>query len=309
MPNDDFDPAFPPLAQAQITIVGLGLMGGSLAMRLKADATCRRVVGLSHREATVTAATRQGVVDWATTDPAAALAHADIVVLSTPVRILLRQLQDFAPLFKPGAIVTDVGSTKGDITAALAALPAHVRPIGSHPMCGKEASGLSAADPTLYENATWVVSPLRRTPPQAVAVTEALARAVGAVPLRLEPGRHDSLVAAISHVPYLLSVALVLAAQSVAEEDETVWNVAASGFKDTSRLAASDVTMMMDILLTNREAALATMGRLEAQLHALADALSAGDEEVFRAMLNRAREQRLALYPPDSPAPPPAPHR
>jgi len=286
------------LQPLQVTIVGLGLMGGSLAMRLKKDRIVRQVVGLVRRAETVAAAERLGAADFVTTDPQTALANADVVVFSTPVRVLTAQLQTFAPFFKTGAIITDVGSTKRQIMTALNALPPHVHPVGSHPMCGKETSGLAAADPQLYNDATWVVSVPARTPPHAAETVRQLARAVGAKPLWLPPARHDRLVATISHLPYLLSAGLVLTAQSVAAEDAQVWHVAASGFKDTSRLAASNVQMMLDILLTNRDAVLEMITRFGDRLDALADAIRAGDEPRLRAMLDAAAQQRTALYPP-----------
>jgi len=285
------------LADAQITLVGLGLMGGSLAMRLKTDRRCKRIVALLRREEAVQEAQALGVVDWATTDASAALKEADIVILATPVRVLMEQLQHYRPFFKPGAVVTDLGSTKREITHVLAQLAPQVYPVGSHPMCGKEVAGLAVAEPSLYNQATWVISPLPDTPASIIAVIDELARSVGAKPLLLPPDRHDYLVAAISHLPYLLSSALVLAAQSVAETDEQVWQVAASGFKDTSRLAASNVAMMMDILLTNQDAVGSMLDRFRGQLDALAEAIATGDETTLQRLLEQARDQRKTLYP------------
>jgi prephenate dehydrogenase len=279
-----------------VTLVGLGLMAGSLALRLKQDRICRRVTALVRREEAVREALDVGAVDWAGTDPAEALAEADVVIFATPVRVLLRQIQDYRSFYKPGAVITDLGSTKRAVMAAFERLPAHVYPIGSHPMCGKEVTGLSAADASLYNGATWVVSPLAETPEAVIYLIETLATQVGAKPLMLDPAQHDLLVAAISHLPYLLSVALVRAAQTVAEEDERVWQVAASGFRDTSRLAASDVNMMMDILLTNGDAVVDMLARLRLQLDGLAEALAAGDEDRLRRLLEQAQSQRRSLY-------------
>ncbi len=297
------DPDFIPFQSLQVTIVGLGLMGGSLAMRLKQTRTVRRVTALVRRAETIAEAERVGAVDFATTDPQTALVNADVIVFSTPVRILTAQLKQFSPFFKAGAIITDVGSTKREIMAVLDALPPRVHPVGSHPMCGKETSGLAAADPRLYEGATWVVSPLKRTPAHAVDTVRTLARAVGALPLTLDAVRHDRLVATISHLPYLLAAGLVLAAQSVAQDDPQVWDVSASGFKDTSRLAASNVQMMLDILLTNQDAVLEMLARVNTKLNALAEAIATGDEESLRVMLQTAAAQRIALYPPVASSP------
>ncbi len=271
-------------------------MGGSLALRLKQDQTCRAVVALLRREEAAREAESLGVVDRATTDPADALRDADIVIFGTPVRILLRQLSDFAPFYKSGAVITDMGSTKRAITAAMSNLPPRVYPVGSHPMCGKEVAGLAAAEATLYEGATWVISPLSRTPKGGIEIVRKLALSLGARPLTLEPDRHDKLTAAISHAPYLLSAGLVLAAKTIGDEDETLWRVAASGFRDTSRIAASDVNMMMDILLTNKDAAGEMLQRIQQQLTALGQALSAADEASLRALLTTAAAQRRKLY-------------
>ena len=165
-------------------------------------------------------------------------------------------------------------------------------------MCGKETAGLGGAEATLYEGAAWVLVPLARTAPDALTLAKDLALSVGAQPLVLGVERHDRLVAAISHVPYALAVALTLATAEVGEGDDMVWKLAASGFRDTSRLAASDVTMMLDILLTNRAEVAAGLRRVSAHWESLADVVAAGDEAGLRAMLSAAREARSALFAP-----------
>lgn len=271
-------------------------MGGSLALALKSQHRCREVVGLVRRAESVTEALSQGVVHRATTSPAEALSEANIVVFATPVRIILRQLVDYAALFAPDAIITDMGSTKQTILDAMATLPDSMQPVGSHPMCGKEQAGLAAAEATLYHNAPWIISPLARTSAQTVEVIKRLAVAVGAVPHIIEASRHDKLVAAASHLPYTLAATLTLAAQQVAADDPDVWNVAASGFRDTSRVAASDVTMMLDILLTNRAAISQMLNLAHHQLEQFAQALADKDETALRTMMERAAQQRRKLF-------------
>jgi prephenate dehydrogenase len=290
-----FEPGFK-LKNAQIAIVGLGLMGGSLGLALKQRQLCRQVVGLVRRNEAAREAEAIGVADFATTDPAQALPDADLIVFSTPVRTIIQQLRQWASLFKSGAVITDMGSTKQAIVQAMAELPPEVHPVGSHPMCGKEQAGLEAAEATLYEGAPWIVTPLERTPPGAAQLIFNLAEAVGARPRLLAAERHDKLVAAISHLPHALATVLVLTAQGVAENDPVVWEVAASGFRDTSRVAASDVTMMLDILLTNRVAVGQMVGLAQAQLAQLAEALAAEDEQTLRKLLEKASRQRKALY-------------
>lgn len=279
-----------------MAIVGLGLMGGSLALALKERQVCRRVVGLVRRSDAAKEAMQTGAVDEATTVPAAALSQADIVVFSTPVRVIIRQMAEYVPFYQAGAIITDMGSTKQAIAEAMAALPPHVSPVGSHPMCGKELTGLAAAESALYQGAPWILSPLERTPAAVVGLVRELAEAIGARPQVIPAGRHDKMVAAISHLPYTLAAALVLSARQVAEQDPAVWEVAATGFRDTSRVAASDVTMMLDILLTNREAVGQMVKIARSQLDLFAGAIETGDEEALRELMERAAQQRISIY-------------
>lgn len=280
------------LADAQVTIVGLGLMGGSLAGALRSR--CRAVVGVARRAETVEAALARGLVDQGTTDLASGVRRADVVVLAMPVRAIIRLLSEIGSLLPAGCLLMDIGSTKVQIVARMADLPSHIQPLGGHPMCGKETSGIAAADPTLYRGHIFILTPLPRTPETALALGLALVEAVGARPLLLDPERHDRLVAAISHLPYLLACALVGTTEAMASADPLVWEIAASGFRDTSRLAASDVTMMLDILLTNKQAVLEAVRICTAQLHHLARLTEAGDEGVLQAVLSSLRDSREA---------------
>jgi len=167
--------------------------------------------------------------------------------------------------------VVDLGSTKREIVRAMDALPEDTLAVGGHPMCGKETSGVDAADPELYRGCRFVVVPTRRSTPEAVAWVRDLARALGANPVEMEAGRHDSLVAAISHLPYLVSAALMNTVDDLSRDDDAVLELAAGGFRDTSRLAASNVTMMLDILTTNRDAVLEVAEAYRKHLDALID--------------------------------------
>jgi prephenate dehydrogenase len=284
------------LRDSQISIVGLGLMGGSFGLALKAKQVCRRVVGLVRRPEAATQAMQMGVVDYATLDPAEAFQTADLIIFSTPIRTILWQMKEYAPYYKPGTIITDMGSTKQQIISVMAQLPEAVQPVGSHPMCGKEVAGIEAAEADLYRGAPWVVTPLPRTRSETVALVQEMAAAIGANPLRLEPDQHDKLVATISHLPYVLSASLVLAAQTVADNDPAVWQVAAGGFRDTSRVAASDETMMLDILLTNREPVRQLLELARGQIDMFSQAITAGDEATLRKIMSQAANQRRTLY-------------
>ncbi len=278
------------LRDAHVVIVGLGLMGASLGYDLRGH--CRQVTGLVRRPESVEEAFTSGCVDQATTDPAAALPDADLVILATPVRVLLRQIAEFGPLLRPGALLTDMGSTKVEICQALQAAAPQIQVIGGHPMCGKEQSGLAAAEPGLYQGCTYVLCPLQRTADSSVQLMLDLAHHIGARPLVLDPHRHDRLVAAISHLPYVVSSALVAHVAAVGEHDANVWEVAASGFRDTSRVAASDVDVMIDILLTNRTAVLAAMDDYQARLVALRSLLENRNEVGLRTLLEGSAKAR-----------------
>jgi prephenate dehydrogenase len=279
-----------------VAIIGLGLMGGSLAMALMERSLCKEVVGVARRAETLREAMARGAVHRATTNLADGVAGADVIVLATPVRTILRQIRQLAAMPLSPCLLLDLGSTKGDIVAAMEDLPFQVQPVGAHPMCGKETAGLASAEPTLYEGALWVLVPLPRTLAGALTLACELAVAVGARPLVLDADRHDRLVAAISHLPYMLAVALMSGAAEMGDEDELVWELAASGFRDTSRLAASNVTMMLDILLTNQAAVGAVLRQVSIHLAHLADLLAAGDEDGLRALLAAAHDQRTSLF-------------
>jgi prephenate dehydrogenase len=283
------------LKDVQITIVGLGLMGASLAGGLRNK--CRRVVGVARRAESIEIALARGFIDSGTSDVAKGVSEADVVVLATPVRAILRQLPEIAPLLPEGCLLMDLGSTKGRIAAGMAQLPDHIQPLGGHPMCGKEKSGIEVADPALYKGCTFILSPLERTSEEALALGRALAEAVGANPLILEPGRQDFLVATVSHLPYLLACALVATADATTSQDPAAWEVVATGFRSTSRLAGSDVTMMTDILLTNREEVLKALDTYQDHLREMIRLVEDEDEERMREVLGAIRETRREMYP------------
>jgi prephenate dehydrogenase len=185
-----------------------------------------------------------------------------------------------------------MGSTKVEICEALQAAPPHIQVIGGHPMCGKEQAGLAAAEPDLYQDCTYVVSPLPRTTESSMHLMLELVQYIGARPLVLEPDRHDRLVAAISHLPYVVSSALVAHVAAVGEQDAQVWDVAASGFRDTSRVAASEVKVMLDILLTNRSAVLAAIEDYQERLAGLHELLEGSDEVGLQTLLVSSAEAR-----------------
>ena len=283
------------LKDCTLTVVGLGLMGVSLAGALRGK--CAQVIGVARRAEIVETALARGFVDEATTDLRAGVRGADVVVLSTPVRVIVQQLAEIAPHLRPGCVVMDMGSTKKEIIAAMdRLLPEHVQPLGAHPMCGKETSGIDVAEVTLYRERTFILTPSPRTTPETVALGVALAEAVGAKPLVLDADRQDYIVGTVSHLPYLLACALVATADVTTSKDPAAWKIIAGGFRDTSRVAGSDVTMMLDILLTNRDHVLTAVRECETQLRCLADLVADGDEGKLRDALTAIRNTRREMF-------------
>ena len=283
------------LADSRLVVVGLGLMGGSLAGALRGR--CERVVGVSRRPETIEQALELGLIDEGTVDLPAALTHADVVVLATPVRTILRQLAEIGPLLPVGSLLIDLGSTKREICAAMDELPVGIQALGGHPMCGKEVAGTAAADPALYRGRTFIFCPLERTSSAALALGEELARAVGALPLVMDADRQDYLVATVSHLPYLLACSLVATADATTSADPLVWQIVAGGYRDTSRVAGSDVTMMMDILTTNRDRILSAVDVYQEQLAQLKQQLASHNDRGLQEGLEHIRATRKEMFP------------
>ncbi len=275
-----------------LAVVGLGLMGGSLALALRGHTGT--ITGIDPDPETRTYALKQGIVDQATDDLKAGVAEADVVILAAPVRTIHTMLtQRIGSYLRSNTLLIDIGSTKQDICAAMANLPIGVQAVGGHPMTGKEHSGIQASDPALYKGRPFVLCPTRRTTPAARLRALALVDALEAVPFEMDADRHDHLVAAISHLPYLLSSALVATVAKEGEADATVWELAAGGFRDMSRLAAQDVGMMGDILSTNTQAVATLLALFRVQLSMLEALLVSRDDQHLADFLRSPREARL----------------
>lgn len=276
----------------QLTVVGLGLMGASLALALKDHAD--RVTGVELDPVAREQALARGIVDHATADLRDGVADADAVVLATPVRSIIDMLERrLGAWLRSNTLLLDLGSTKQSIGRAMQDLPIGILAVGGHPMTGRELSGLEASDATLYRGRPFVLCPNRRTTPSALLRARSLVRALGAIPIEMDAERHDRVVAAISHLPYLLSTALVATVANEGESDGAVWELAAGGFRDTSRLAGSDVRMMGDILSTNTQAVATLLAMFRVQLAQLeAMLISRDDERLVDTLLPISKSRR-----------------
>ncbi len=274
-----------------LAIVGLGLMGGSLALALRGAA--EHITGIDLDAAAREQALKSKIVDAATADLYAGVNSADVVVLATPVRVIIEMLSmRIGSYLRSNTLLIDLGSTKQDIVDAMAKLPIGVNAVGGHPMTGKENGGIQEADGSLFHNRPFVLCPSRRTTPAARLRAQAFVESLGALPIEMQADRHDKIVAGISHLPYLLSATLIATVADQAETDTAYWELAAGGFRDTSRLAASDVTMMGDILSTNTKAVATLLAQFRMQLAMLETMLLAGDEQRLSQKLGPIRLAR-----------------
>ena len=274
-----------------LAIVGLGLMGGSLALAMRAHADF--ISGVDHDEGTRRFALERGMVDCATGDLNAGVNRADVVILAAPVRVIVEMLNmRIGSYLRSNTLVIDIGSTKQDIVDAMASLPIGVNAVGGHPMTGKENGGIEESDGSLYRGSPFVLCPSRRTTPAARLHAVDFVETLGALPIEMEAERHDQIVAGISHLPYLLSATLVATIAKQAGDDGAYWELAAGGFRDTSRLAASDVTMMGDILSTNTKAVATLLAQFRMQLAMLETLLIAGDDHRLGESLQPIRRAR-----------------
>ncbi len=280
-----------PASGFSVAIVGLGLMGGSLAAALREAWPEARILGVSRRAETVAEAARLGWIQDGGTVLDEWVPSVDLAVLATPVRTIEALVGRAVSLLKPGAVLTDLGSTKAGITGAMTRSGRSRDCVGGHPMCGRESRGLEAADAGLFRGATWVLCPTRDSDSRSVGMVSGMARAVGARPLIFDAAEHDAIVARTSHLPYVVAASLARAvAATVGLADLT--SLSAGGYRDTSRLAASDPAMMLDILLSNREHLLKAVGAMRKELDAVAALLEAGDEAGLLRILEEARQQR-----------------
>jgi prephenate dehydrogenase len=285
-----------PLASTVVTIVGMGLMGGSLGMALVKAGACKEVRALVRRGEAVEGVLASGAAHIAGADALRLLEDADLLVLAAPVRTIETQISELHRFLRPGATVTDMGSVKAGIVKAMDNLPPHTRALGGHPMCGKETSGLAAADPALFQDRIWVLTPSKRTDPVALSLVEAMIEALGARRMVMDAEKHDAAVSCASHLPYVLAAALMEVAKDAAIDLPEIWELAADGFRDTSRVAASDLTMMIDIMAANRKNVLSMLHRASGGIDRIVELMTAKNDEGLRNMLIEVRDRRARMF-------------
>ncbi len=275
----------------RITIIGVGLIGGSLGLALKAAGL--DVTGVDSDPDSLGIAVERGSIDRGTTDLAGGAAEADVVFLCTPVLQIPALVARIAPHLKAGAIVTDVGSTKKFLGEKITRLlPRGVHYVGGHPMAGREKSGVAAADIDLFRDKRYIFTPGAATPPAAVAVVADLIRKTGARVTVMDIAHHDDCAAVISHVPHVVAAGLVNLLGRYPGEEENIGALAGGGFCDTTRIASSNADMWADICLTNPAAITVGLEELQALLGDIVAAIRRGDREAVHAFFAAAKTRR-----------------
>jgi prephenate dehydrogenase len=275
-----------------IAILGLGLMGASLALALRKRGYDGRITGYARREETRNQAMESGLLDAVFADPAEAVREADIAVICVPIWTIARLAGQIAGALRPDAVVTDVGSTKSELLNAMdpvfSATEAHF--VGSHPIAGSEKTGLEAGDPDLYEGRLTVVCPSELTPAAAEQAVVALWESAGSEVVEMSPEEHDAMLASTSHLPHMVAAAL---ARSVANGNpEGKADFCGTGFKDTTRVASGSADMWVDIIDTNRAALEAELDRFHEELQGLIQILREGNSDDIRKWLEDAASDR-----------------
>ncbi len=278
------------MAFSNLTIVGVGLLGGSIGLGLRAIASPCKIVGYGYRRETLQLAQEFGAIDRWTLDLGEAVADADLVIICTPVGLFETMFRQLVPVLKPGTVVTDVGSTKRTVVRlAQAILPATNPFVGSHPMAGSEKRGVEYARADLFHNALCILTPTAGSPHPVVKGLETFWKGLGMRIVRLSPEEHDAAVSDISHLPHVTAAALV------SMQSRSALPLAGKGFMDTSRIASGDAALWRDILLDNRDNLLTALTRLQKELATLRKLLSPAKHEALTAWLASAARRRDEL--------------
>lgn len=273
-----------------IGIVGVGLLGGSIAAAARKRKLAETILGAGRNPSRMRAAQHSGLLDRGTTNIAETSAQSDLVIVCTPVNHIVQFIRTVALNSRPGTIITDVGSTKQHICEELyGTLPEGVTFVASHPLAGSEKTGFEFSDPELFQNRPCVVTPVDSLPQEAVNKVIQFWEAIGMNVLKTSPQKHDQILAETSHLPHVVSSAL---ASTLAAENR---KFTSTGFRDTTRIAAGDPSLWVDILLDNRESVVSSIDKYTQSLQSLRNAIDNNDENELRLLLEDGKRNHDAL--------------
>lgn len=279
----------------RVTIIGVGLIGGSLAMVMKKKGLADEIIGAGRRRGNLQKAKKLGVIDGYSLDLQKAAKGADLVVLTAPVGSFEKIAEEIRPALGDGTVVTDVGSVKGRLVGSLERIiPYRVRYVGAHPIAGREKSGIEAASADLFKGTRCILTPTKRTEPGALRMIRALWEKAGAKTISMDPYRHDMIFGAVSHLPHVIAYCLVNTVLDLEEEGQII-KYSAGGFKDFTRVAASHPEMWRDICLLNRDNLIDMVKRFQKTLDNIREAIETGDETALLKEFKRARKVRARL--------------
>jgi prephenate dehydrogenase len=280
----------------KVFIVGVGLIGGSLALAIKKEGLARTVWGISREPDQLEQAVARGAIDTYVTELSKGAEGADVVVLATPVGLFEAIAQDLGPRLAPGCIVTDVGSTKGILVQQMERiLPDTISFVGGHPIAGKEKSGIDDASMDLFKGARCILTPTPNTDTQALEKIKNLWKQIGSEVMLMDPNDHDRVFGAISHLPHMAAYALVNATMDLLNQDKEFFSFSAGGFKDFTRIAASSPEMWRDICLQNGENIVASIETYEKVLKRIKDFIRNHDAQGLFEEFQRAKKLREGM--------------
>ncbi|MDQ5908426.1 MAG: prephenate dehydrogenase [Pseudomonadota bacterium] len=281
----------------RLCIIGVGLIGGSLARALREAGEVGEVIGCGRGEANLQAAVRLGVIDRYVTDPAQAVTGADVVLLAVPLGAMAAVLRVIAPHLEPDAVLTDAGSAKGSVVADVERVYGYIPPhfVPGHPIAGTEQSGVEASFATLFQRRRVILTPLAETSAIAHQLIRRMWEITGAEVVDMGVRHHDAVLAATSHLPHMLAYTLVDTLARLDDRAE-IFRYAAGGFRDFTRIASSDPQMWHDICVANRDQLLEMIALFVADLEHLAKSIRADDHDVVLATFQRAKRARDNLY-------------
>jgi prephenate dehydrogenase len=280
----------PPLSFRKVAVVGIGLLGGSIALAMKKNHLAREVVGVSRRQAALHFALKNKIVDHGTSDILKAVENADLVILATPIQTILSLLTTLGSRLKRGCIVTDIGSTKASIvSAAQKHLPSHIFFVGGHPLAGSEKKGVEFSDANLFQQSFCLLTPTEKTNKDALEKVSEVWTRMGCLIKSVSPDEHDSILAFTSHVPHLLAYGLV----DAIPPDYLVFG--ATGLKDTTRIASSNPQLWSDVCMQNSKNILKSLDEMIRVLSTYRKAIIVRDEGSLTEAFKRAKEKRDSL--------------
>lgn len=279
----------------KMVVVGVGLVGGSLALACREKGIASEIIGVGRSEGNLKDAVALNVIDSYTFKIEDAVKGADIVILATPVKSLVRLAGRMSPYLSSGVIVTDVGSVKGPLIGIEDIIPPSAYFVGAHPVAGKERSGVKEASAGIFRGAKCILTPTLRTNPDALNAVQSMWEAAGAHVIHMDPARHDRIFAVVSHLPHLVAYALVNTILDMEKTEAEIISYSAGGFRDFTRIAASQPEMWRDICLMNRENIIEMLERYEMTIGRLKSFIQNENAEGLCREFERARQVREKL--------------